>query len=98
MKQEFEIIKNLTPMQRAEFDKDMQQLFLQCHEALNGKMEKLKDVVVNLNLKNEVYIKVICEYDNMSKNKVKGKITELYKYNSEKEYKQALAIERASLN
>tara|TARA_R110002096_G_scaffold349985_1_gene543026 strand:- start:1477 stop:1773 length:297 start_codon:yes stop_codon:yes gene_type:complete len=98
MEEEFEIIKNLTPTQRVEFDRDMQQLFLQCHKALNGKMSKLKDVVVNLNLKNEVYLKVICEYDNMSTNKVKGKITELHKYNNEKEYKQALAIERASLN
>ena len=76
MEKEFNIIKNLTGPQRLEFDRDMQQLFLQCHKTL----------------------KVICEYDNMSTNKVKGKITELHKYNNEKEYNQALAIERASLN
>tara|TARA_R110002051_G_scaffold78626_1_gene142204 strand:+ start:10932 stop:11228 length:297 start_codon:yes stop_codon:yes gene_type:complete len=98
MEKEFNIIKNLTGPQRLEFDRDMQQLFLQCHKTLKGRMDKLKDVVVNLNLKNEVYLKVICEYDNMSTNKVKGKITELHKYNNEKEYNQALAIERASLN
>ncbi|NRR90927.1 hypothetical protein HSX10_05060 [Winogradskyella undariae] len=96
MEKEFNIIKNLTGPQRLEFNSDMQQLFLQCHKTLKGRMDKLKDVVVNLNLKNEVYLKVLCEYDNLSSNKVK--ITELYKYKSEKEYNQALAIERANLN
>ncbi|WP_338356594.1 hypothetical protein [Yeosuana marina] len=99
MKEEFEIINKLTPEQRLEFDKDMQQLFLECHKTLNDKMQKLKDVIVNLNLCDEVYLKVICEYDNaISGDDVKGRITHLYKYNNRKEYDLAVAVDRASLN
>ncbi|RXG17982.1 hypothetical protein [Leeuwenhoekiella aestuarii] len=93
-----EIIRSLTPEQREEFENDIQNLYAECHKALNGKMEKLKDVVVNLNLNNEVYLRVVCAYDATNSSKVKGKITELHKYKNEQEYKQALAIERASLN
>jgi len=93
-----EIITSLTPEQKEEFENDIQNLYAECHKALNGKMEKLKDVVVNLNLNNEVYLRVVCAYDATNSSKVKGKITELHKYKNVKEYKQALAIERASLN
>jgi len=61
-------------------------------------MQKLKDVIVNLNLNNEVYLKVVCEYDNVLDGDVKGKITQLHKYNNEADYRQAVAIEKASLN
>lgn len=93
-----EIIRSLTPEQREEFENDIQNLYAECQKALNGKMEKLKDVVVNLNLKNEVYLRVVCAYDATNSSKVEGKITELYKYKNEQEYIEALAIERASLN
>ncbi|CAM4083555.1 hypothetical protein [Gillisia hiemivivida] len=98
MEKEFEIIKNLTPKQRAEFDEDIQQLYSEYHKALNGKVEKAKDIVTNINLNNEVYLRVVCAYDNTNTDRVKGKITELHKYNNEIEYKQAVAQERASLN
>ena len=100
MKVDFEIINNLTPEQRLELDKDMQQIYLECHKQLNGKLEKLKEVRVNINLNNEVYLNVVCEYDNTvsGSETVKGSITHLYKYNNRKEYDMALAVERASLN
>ena len=98
MQDDFKIIKELTPQQRAEFEKDIQQLYAECQKALNGRMEKLKDVVTNINLNNEVYLRVVCAYDNTTSDTVKGKITELHKFNSEREYKQAVAQERASLN
>ncbi|WP_435416048.1 hypothetical protein [Polaribacter aestuariivivens] len=99
MKEQFKIIETLTDKQRGLFDKDIQAIYLECHKALNGKIQKLMDVTVNLNLDNEVYLKVICEYDNDTlNNKVKGKITHISKYKNITEYKQALAVERASLN
>ncbi|PCJ98713.1 MAG: hypothetical protein COA50_00255 [Flavobacteriaceae bacterium] len=98
MKEQFELIKNLTPGQRHELDKDMQQIYLECHKQLNGKLEKLKDVIVNLNLNNEVYLNVVCEYDGRDSDNVKGRITHLHKYANKKEYDIAVAIEKASLN
>jgi hypothetical protein len=99
MKEQFRIIESLTSKQRKSFDKDIQQIYLECHKTLNGKIQKLMDVTVNLNLDDEIYLKVVCEYDNNTLDrKVKGKITHISKYKNITEYKQALAMERASLN
>ena len=98
MKEEFEILDQLTAKQRLEFDNDIQQLYLECHKQLNGKLEKLKDVTVNLNLNNEVFLNVVCEYDSKSNDNVKGRITQLHQYATKKEYDIAVSVERASLN
>ncbi|PNQ72853.1 hypothetical protein C1T31_10130 [Hanstruepera neustonica] len=81
MKEVLKILNELTPKQKKEFDSDMQKLYLECHRILNGKLEKLKDVSVNLNINNEVYLNVVCEYDNNIKSleQVKGRITYLKK-------------------
>ncbi|OSY87656.1 hypothetical protein WH52_09455 [Tenacibaculum holothuriorum] len=98
MKKEFEIITQLSKAQRQEFDKDLQALYLQCHNALNGKLEKLKDVTASINLLDQVFLKVTFEYDNTIKDTVKGKITALKKYNNKEEYLVALARDKVSLN
>lgn len=100
MKEELKILKELTPKQKEEFDSDMQRLYLECHRILNGKLEKLKDVSVNLNINNEVYLNVVYEYDNTIKSSelIKGRITYLKKYNNRAEYDAAVAADRASLN
>ena len=98
MKEEFEILKQLSPIQRAEFDNDIRQLFAECADLVKGNLQKLKDVTVNLNLSDEVYLKVVCTFDSYHNDKVMGKIIELYKYKTKAEYDVAVAVERASLN
>lgn len=98
MEKEFEIIKQLSPEEKKEFDRDIQQIYFECHKALNGKMHRLKDVVTNINLQNKVFLRVTIEYDNTISETVKGRITDLHKYVNRKEYNIALAIERKDLN
>ena len=98
MEKEFKIIKQLTSEEREELDRDIQQIYLECHKALNGKMHRLKDVVTNVNLQNQVFLRVTVEYDNTLSETVKGRITDLYKYANRDEYDMALAIERKDLN
>ena len=100
MEKKMEIINNLTASQRQEFKNDMLGIYQECQNTLNGKMERLKDVTVNINLKSEVFLKVTFEYDNTISNdeKVKGRITDIHQYQNKSEYDVAVAVERSSLN
>jgi hypothetical protein len=100
MEKKMEIINNLTASQRQEFENDMLGIYQECQKTLNGKMERLKDVTVNMRLGNKVFLKVTFEYDNTVNNneKVKGRIMDIYKYSGKSEYDMAVAVERSSLN
>lgn len=95
-----QIIESLSASQRKEFEEDLIALYKECDRALNGKLERLKDVTVNMRLENEVFLRVTCEYDNTvsGTEEVKGRITDIYQYSNRDEYDLAVAEERSSLN
>lgn len=98
MKEKIKILDALTLEQRNEFEMDLQELYSQCKETLNGKLERLMDVVTNINLQNKVFLRVTIEYDNTKNGLIKGRITSLHQYKNRQEYDIALAIERKELN
>lgn len=94
MKKELEILNNLTPAQKEEFEKDIQQLYVQCFEQTKGQMEKLIDVTVNMRLQDEVFLKVTFEFDPANGESGTGRIIALSKYPNKLVYEAAVAAER----
>jgi len=94
MENEFEILNNLTPTQKAEFAKDIEQLFVEAFIATKGNLSKLKDVAVNMRLNNEVFFKVTFEFDPTFGKKGKGRITSLYQYPNKLAYEAGATMEK----
>ena len=90
MKEQFEIIKNLTPAQKKELDKDIQELYLQLYQDPDFKHGRIKDLNININLLDEVYLNLTLEFGKPQGDKGNGRVTEIYKYPSEDEYLKEL--------
>jgi flagellin-specific chaperone FliS len=93
MQKEFEILDNLSEEQRAEFKKDMQELYTFCKNQPGFPMGSKNEATVNMNLLNEVFLKVTFDFEDAESDKVKGRILKLYKYENEQEYREAVAEE-----
>ncbi|MDG1728967.1 MAG: hypothetical protein P8K68_00255 [Algibacter sp.] len=94
MKKVLELINSLTPAQKAELEKDMQQLYITCFDKTKGQIEKLKDVTVNMRLQDEVFLKVTFEFDRAIGEQGTGRITALSKYQNKLAYEAAVAAEQ----
>ncbi len=93
MEKELEIINNLTPSQRQEFDSNIEEIFAMVHQKTNGDFNKLKDVTVNINLEDKVFLKITLEFDPKYSTKGKGRITNLYQYPNKVSYDASVASE-----
>ena len=94
MKNELEILTKLTPAQKAEFDSDIEQLFAKAYIETKGVLAQLKDATVNMNLNDEVFLKVTFEFDPTFGTKGKGRITSLYQYPNKLAYEAGVSVER----
>ncbi|MDC6350471.1 hypothetical protein PP178_02830 [Zeaxanthinibacter sp. PT1] len=94
MKKEYEILKNLSPAQRREFEKDLENIYSICYEKTKGELSVLKDVTVNMNLCNEVYLNVTFEFNSEVGESGKGRITALTRYPNKLAYEAAVAAEK----
>lgn len=97
MQKELEILDNLNEDQRAEFEKDIQELYTICKNQPGFPSGSRNEATVNMNLLDEVFLKVTFDFDNANTDKVKGRILELYKYKNETEYKEAVEKENSSI-
>jgi DNA polymerase III sliding clamp (beta) subunit (PCNA family) len=93
MKKELEIINKLTNSQRKEFDSNIEEIFALVYKKTEGDIKKLKDVTVNINLEDEVFLNVTLEFDSKFSDKGKGRITKLYQYPNKISYDGAVASE-----
>lgn len=93
MQKELEILNNLNEDQRAEFEKDIQELYTICKNQPGFPSGSRNEATVNMNLLDEVFLKVTFDFENANTDKVKGRILELYKYKNVKEYRKAVAEE-----
>ena len=93
MEKQFKILQKLTISQRQEFEKDLLEVYSLAYEQLNGKMEKLKDVTVNMKLQDEVFLKVTFEFDPAFGKNGKGRITALSRYPNKLAYEAAVAAD-----
>lgn len=94
MKQDLTILDSLTPQQKKEFENDLQVIYKQCYDKTKGDLKVMKDVIVNMNLQNEVFLNVILEFDSTIGNEGKGRITHLSKYPNKLTYDAAVNSER----
>lgn len=89
-----EILNSLTPAQKEEFDRDIQQLYVECHKQTNGDLSKLIDVTTNMRLQDEVFLNVTFEFDPAIGENGTGRITALTKYSHKIAYEAAIAFEQ----
>ncbi len=98
IEEQFEIIKNLTPAQKADFNKGIQDLFVQCHNAVNGDLKKLKEVIVNMRVLDEVFLNITLGFNQIKQgvfdDKVSGVITNIYQYPNREGYDKAVEEEK----
>lgn len=94
MKNDLKILESLTQGQRQEFENDLRMLYQDCYEQMNGDLEKLKDVVANINLQDEIFLNVIFEFDKSDGKKGKGRVTHLSRYPNRLTYEAAIGSER----
>jgi hypothetical protein len=94
MEKELEIINKLTDSQRKEFDRTIQELFVEVHKQTNGDLKKLIDVTANVNLEDKVFLNVTLEFDPNFSEKGKGRLKSLYQYPNKASYDGAVASER----
>lgn len=90
MKEQFEIIENLTPAQKKELDKDIQELYIRLQQEPEYQKGRVKDINVNANLLDEVFLNLTIEFGETTGDKVKGKITQVYEYKNKSEYVEAI--------
>ena len=95
MEKAVKILNSLTPPQKEELEKNMQQLYAECYRQTNGDLSKLKDVTVNVRLLDEVFLNVTFEFDQAIGGKGTGRITSLTKYPNKLAYEAAVAVEQS---
>lgn len=93
MHKELEILNGLSEEHKAEFKKDIQELYTICKNQPGFPMGSRNEATANMNLLDEVYLKVTFDFEDASTDKVKGRILNLFKYKNEKAYRKAVAEE-----
>ena len=94
MKEALEIINGLTRAQKEEFEKDMQQLYIECYKQTKGDLTQLIDVTTNMRLQDEVFLNVTFQFDPAIGERGTGRITALTTYANKLAYEAAVAAER----
>lgn len=90
MTEQFKIIEGLTPAQKTELNKDIQELYIRLQQEPDYQKGRVKDINVNVNLLDEVFLNLTIEFGEKSGEKVKGKITQVYEFKDKSEYVQAI--------
>lgn len=93
MQNGLEILNNLTEEQRAEFEKDIQELYEFCTKQPGFPTGSRNEVSVNMNLSNQIFLKVTFDFVEANSDKVKGRILQVHRYENEEEYRKAVAGE-----
>lgn len=86
MSNQLEILNSLTEAQRLEFENDLKEVWRQCEKHPLFRSTTRKDATGHMNLLDEVYLKYTFEFDPFARDKVKGRITELYQYPHKSSY------------
>ncbi|CAM4034645.1 hypothetical protein [Gillisia hiemivivida] len=90
MKDYLKTIEDLTPAQKTELDKDIQELHLRLQHELNFHKGHVKDVNINVNLLDEVFLNLTVEFEPSINGIVKGKIVQIDKYPNKEVYHDAI--------
>ncbi len=97
MQKELELLNNLSEEQRVEFKKDIQELYTICKNQPGFPMGSRNEATVNMNLLDEVFLRVTFDFEDAHTDKVKGRILNLYQYKDIVEYTEAVEKENSSI-
>lgn len=90
MKKEFQIIEELTPAQKSELDKDIQELYLNVENQPGFHSAKRNESNININLLGQVFLNLTVEFKPSLTGTVNGKIVKIYKYPNKEAYNDAI--------